>query len=202
MLKLTYRYDQSAVRLVVEGLPDFSAGQSHGVIGILSSWRLQLLGAPELEGKREHLEALMQVMTTYCRHQLSGVARPFGTERDPVNIGPGARGHQLLLRSSQPDVEPLTITLDDAELADLMRCLDALRLDPKVQVSWPMPTLHPLPRRELAESIPVGRRFGAPVLGASALALVAVLSVMVPVQPPANQPTAEQAVKDALTNAP
>lgn len=202
MLKLTYRYDQSAVRLVVEGLPDFSSDQGSGVIGILSTWRLQLVGAPELEGKREHLEALLQVVTAYSRHLLSGVARRFGAEQDPVSIGPNADGHQLQLRSSQPGVEPLTIQLDDAELADLMHCLDALRLDPNVQVAWPSPSLQPLARRDLSESIPAGRRFGAPLLGASALALVAVVAVMVPVQPPSAPPAAEQAVKEALTNSP
>ena len=59
MLKTTYQYEQTAARLVVEGFPDLSAGQSNEAIGILSSWRLQLIGAPELEGTRDHLEALM-----------------------------------------------------------------------------------------------------------------------------------------------
>ena len=40
MLKTTYQYEQTAARLVVEGLPDLSAGHSNEVIGILSSWRL------------------------------------------------------------------------------------------------------------------------------------------------------------------
>ena len=53
MLKKTYQYEQNAARLVVEGLPDLSAGHSNEVIGILSSWRLQLIGhrnwkAPEI----------------------------------------------------------------------------------------------------------------------------------------------------------
>ena len=41
MLKTTYQYEQTAARLVVEGFPDLSAGQSNEAIGILSSWRLQ-----------------------------------------------------------------------------------------------------------------------------------------------------------------
>ena len=37
--------------------------------------------------------------------------------------------HRLELRSSREGVEPLQLKLDDAELADLVRCLDRLRLD-------------------------------------------------------------------------
>lgn len=36
MLNLSFRYDQTAVRLQVEGLPDFSAGHGDGALGILS----------------------------------------------------------------------------------------------------------------------------------------------------------------------
>jgi len=81
MLKTTYQYEQTAARLVVEGFPDLSAGQSNEAIGILSSWRLQLIGAPELEGTRDHLEALMAAVMPYARHRLSGVQRRFGLER-------------------------------------------------------------------------------------------------------------------------
>ena len=62
MQKTTYRYEQSAARLTVEGFPDLSAGQGNDSIGILSGWRLQLVAAPELEGTREHLEAMMAVV--------------------------------------------------------------------------------------------------------------------------------------------
>ena len=125
MLKLSYRYDQTAARLEVDGLPDFSSGHGDSVIGILSAWRLQLVGAPELEGKRDHLEALMAVVFPYARHQISGVSRPEGWSHHPVSIRPVDGGHQLELTSSQPDVPPLEIKLDDADLADLLRCLDA-----------------------------------------------------------------------------
>ena len=59
MLKTVHRYEQTAARLVVEGYPDLSDGQEGDTIGILSGWRLQLVGAPELEGTRDHLEAML-----------------------------------------------------------------------------------------------------------------------------------------------
>ena len=52
MLKTVHRYEQTAARLVVEGYPDLSDGQEGDTIGILSGWKLQLVGAPELEGTR------------------------------------------------------------------------------------------------------------------------------------------------------
>ena len=93
MLKTTYQYEQTAARLVVEGFPDLSAGQSNEAIGILSSWRLQLIGAPELEGTRDHLEALMAAVMPYARHRLSGVQRRFGLESDFVSIAPDQTNH-------------------------------------------------------------------------------------------------------------
>ena len=82
MLKQSYRYDQTTARLEVEGLPDFSAGHADQAIGILSTGRLKIVGASELEGKREHLEALMKVVIPYVRLRLSGVVRSIGELND------------------------------------------------------------------------------------------------------------------------
>ena len=180
MLKLSYRYDQTAARLEVEGLPDFSSGHGDNVIGILSAWRLQLVGAPELEGKRDHLEALMAVVFPYARHQISGVSRPEGWSHHPVSIRPVGGSHQLQLTSSQPDVPPLEIQLDDADLADLLRCLDALRSDQRVAIAWPEIINHPLSRRELVERVPLVRRLAAPVFGGVALVVVGMMAMLIP----------------------
>lgn len=180
MLKLSYRYDQTAARLEVDGLPDFSSGHGDSVMGILSAWRLQLVGAPELEGKRDHLEALMAVVFPYARHQISGVSRPEGWSHHPVSLRPVDGGHQLELTSSQPDVPPLEIKLDDADLADLLRCLDALRADERVAIPWPQIINDPLSRRELVERVPLVRRLAAPMFGGVALAVVGVMAMVVP----------------------
>ena len=164
MQKLSYRFEQSAARLVVEGFPDRSAGQADDCIGILSAWRLQLVGAPELEGTREHLEALMAVVMPYARHCLSKSPKAFGGKGSFVAIRPDDNRHQLVLRSSREGVEPLQLQLDDADLADLVRCLDRLRLDRRVQLNWTLPEERPLQRRELAERTPLHRRLASPLL--------------------------------------
>ena len=180
MLKTVHRYEQTAALLVVEGFPDLSSGQEGDTVGILSGWRLQLVGAPELEGTRDHLEALMIAVMPYARHHLSGVRRRFGANDGFVAIAPSGDKHQLELRSSQIGVEPLQLSLDDAELSDLVRCLDRLRRDQRVPVSWNIPEEKPLTRRELVEHIPLQQRFGPAVLGAVLLGFFSAGSLLIP----------------------
>ena len=183
MLKTTYRYEQTAARLEVEGFPDLSAGHANDAIGILSAWRLQLVGAPELEGTRDHLEALMAAVMPYARHRLSGVQRRFGQESSFVSIGPDQTSHRLELRSSREGVEPLQLKLDDAELADLVRCLDRLRLDSRVKLTWAYPEDRPLQRQEIVDRVPLQKRLGPPLLAGVALACTIATTWLVPLPP-------------------
>ncbi|MEY3735952.1 MAG: hypothetical protein RLZZ624_1011 [Cyanobacteriota bacterium] len=194
-MKLQRRYDQASCRLQVEGLPDVSAGQSSQAIGIITGWQLQLAARPELEGRKEHLIAMAEAVLPYARHLISGVRRPFGGPEAPVSIAPfeveheadaerRRQGHELTLRSSQPDTPPLTLRIDDAELADLVRCLDRLRLDPLLQVPLQLPEPQPLRAKELQARLPLHRRLAAPVGGALALGLLAGLSWFLPTPAP------------------
>ena len=184
-MKTTLRFDQISCRLQVEGLPDVSAGQGSDAVGILTGWSLQWAGRPELEGRKEHLQALMAVVLPYARHLISGVQRRFGEEPEPVEIGPHPDGgHALLLRSSQPDTPPLQVRLDDAELADLVRVLDQLRTDPRLKLPMAVPAPEPLRARELEQRTPLIQRLVAPVGGALAVALVAGVGLLLPVPRP------------------
>ena len=194
MLKQSYRYDQTTARLEVEGLPDFSAGHADQAIGILSAWRLKIVGASELEGKREHLEALMAVVIPYVRLRLSGVVRALGELNDPVRLVPDGPQHRLDLTSGQPNIPPLSIQLDDAQLADLVRCLDALRADGRVRLSWPAIEHEPLPRRDLVERIPLMQRLTAPLLGGATVVVLGVLGLLLPL-PEAQAPKPEEAAE-------
>jgi|GEM_PF-169485 hypothetical protein len=218
-MKQTLLYDQQSCRLQLEGLPDLSAGQGGTSLGIITGWSLEWLGRPQLEGRKEHLLALMGVVLPYARHLISGVARPFGGGELPVEIGPAEPGsHALLLRSSQPEVAPLELTLDDAELADLVRVLDQLRLDPRLALEMPVPEPRPLRARELMERVPLPQRLAAPVGGLAALAAAAGLasfwpqprlpqqvqaSVASPVKAPSSQtrPTATRPSQASLPQA-
>ena len=181
MIKLSFKYDQTSARLEVDGLPDLSINQDENHIGILSSWKLNLVGTTELEGKREHLEALMLVVLQYSRHRISGILKKFGDSSSPVSISPQANEHLIVFRSSQEGVEPLKLLLDHSELADLVRCLDQLRLDNRVKLDWNLPYEIPLTRKEISTTIPFSKRFGPSLLGLSTFIFITGLLFLIPV---------------------
>ena len=160
-MKKSLVYDQQSCQLRIEGLPDLSAGQGGDDLGILTGWTLRWLGRPELEGQREHLEALIAVVLPYARHLLSGLHRPFGDAADPVSIAPADAGvHRLQLVSSQSGNPSLRLDLDDAEFADLVRVLDQFRLDPRIRLPLAAPSPRPLRAAELMRRVPLQQQIG------------------------------------------
>lgn len=184
-------YDQVSCRLRIDGLPDVSAGHDARTLGIVTGWSLQWLGRPELEGRREHLQALIEVVLPYARHLLSGVARPFGGNGQPISLEPtAAAAHRLTLRSSQSETPPLQVDLDDAQLADLVRVLDQVRQDPRLQLPLSVSPCRPLRTRELIERVPLQRRLAAPVGGVVVLAFSAALAGLLPAPAPSGRSAA------------
>ena len=65
------RYEQSSCRLELTGLPDVtataSAGQPLQQLNILTGWDLNLGQKASLQGKREHLQALVSAVQPYVR---------------------------------------------------------------------------------------------------------------------------------------
>tara|TARA_Y100001968_G_C19353546_1_gene715973 strand:- start:139 stop:747 length:609 start_codon:yes stop_codon:yes gene_type:complete len=136
MINLSYRFDQNSSSLELGGMPDVSNGDSDQTIGILSSWSLKIIGSPPLEGKKEHLDDLMQVVLQYSRSYVSGIRKKYISSKNIVTIFPLEFNHQLILKSTREGVKPLEIILDDSELSDLTRCLDLLRFDPRFNIRW------------------------------------------------------------------
>ena len=136
MINLSYRFDQNSSSLVLDGMPDVSNGDSENTIGILSSWTLKIIGSPTLEGEKDHLENLMQVILQYSRSYISGIRKTFISKKSIVTISPFGSNHKLLLNSTKKDVKPLEIILDDSELSDLTQCLDLLRFDSRFNLNW------------------------------------------------------------------
>ena len=136
MINLSYRFDQDSSSLQLSGMPDVSNGDSEDTIGILSSWTLKIIGSPLLEGEKEHLDNLMEVILQYSRSYISGIRKTFISNKKIVEISPCGINHKLLLNSTRKGVKPLEIILDDSELSDLTRCLDLLRFDPRFNITW------------------------------------------------------------------
>ena len=136
MINLSYRFDQNSSSLKISGMPDVSNGDSENTIGILSSWSLKIIGSPLLEGEKEHLDNLMQVIFLYSRSYISGIRKTFVSNKKIITISPFGMSHKLLLKSTKEGVNPLEIILDDSELSDLTRCLDLLRFDSRFSIQW------------------------------------------------------------------
>ena len=134
-------------------MPDVSNGDSENTIGILSSWTLKIIGSPTLEGEKEHLENLMQVILQYSRSYISGIRKTFISKKSIVTISPFGSSHKLLLNSTKKDVKPLEIILDDSELSDLTQCLDLLRFDPRFNLCWDITLDIPFSKRYIQSSI-------------------------------------------------
>ncbi len=180
-LKTTISYSQTSAILTIEGLPDLSLNQDEENIGILSSWKLSLIGTSELEGKLIHLKAMMSVVLPYARYCLSNVKREFGSSDSPVSISPTRDKHKLLLRSSQENVKPLELLIDDAELSDLVRCLDSLYLDSRVSIDWKVPINKPLDKVEQTSRSPFAEIVGLPIFGISITLLTSLMFLLIPV---------------------
>ena len=152
MINLSYRFDQNSSSLELDGMPDVSNGDSENTIGILSSWSLKIIGSPILEGEKDHLENLMQVILQYSRSYISGIRKTFISKKSIVTISPFGSSHKLLLNSTKKDVKPLEIILDDSELSDLTQCLDLLRFDSRFNLNWNITSDRPYSKRYIQSS--------------------------------------------------
>tara|TARA_Y100001968_G_scaffold196612_1_gene180348 strand:+ start:2993 stop:3592 length:600 start_codon:yes stop_codon:yes gene_type:complete len=155
MINLTYKYDQDSSSLELAGMPDVSNGDSDGTIGILSSWTLKIIGSPLLEGEKEHLDNLMQVILQYSRSYISGIRTSFISNKKIVKIAPFGIRHKLLLNSTKVGVKPLEIILDDSELSDLTRCLDLIRFDPRLNIRWDVKQDSPFSKKYINNNLAI-----------------------------------------------
>ena len=153
MINLSYRFDQNSASLELAGLPDVSNGDSKDTIGILSSWTLKIIGSPMLEGEKEHLDNLMQVVLDYSRSYISGIRKTVTSNKKIVSISPFGISHKLLLNSTKKEFQPLEIILDDAELSDLTRCLDLLRFDQRFNLKWDINQEKPFSKKYIRNNL-------------------------------------------------
>tara|TARA_B100001250_G_C19542176_1_gene675242 strand:+ start:91 stop:699 length:609 start_codon:yes stop_codon:yes gene_type:complete len=154
MINLSYRLDQDSSTLELSGMPDVSKGDSEDTIGILSSWTLRIIGSTILEGEKEHLDNLMQVILQYSRSYISGIRTTFISNKKIVTISPFGHSHKIILNSTKEGVKPLEIILDDSELSDLTRCLDLLRFDPRFNLRWDINQEMPFSKKYILKSTP------------------------------------------------
>ena len=153
MINISYRFDQDSSSLQISGMPDVSNGDSEDTIGILSSWSLKIIGSPQLEGEKEHLDDLMQVILKYSRSYISGIRKKIISNKKIVTLSPYGCNHKLLLNSTKKEVKPLEIILDDSELSDITRCFDLLLYDPRFNILWKINQEKPFTKKYIQSNL-------------------------------------------------
>ncbi len=180
-MKTSRSYKEGIAILEVQGIPDSSLGHNPETIGILLSWKLTLIGLTVLEGKKEHLVDLLYVILSYSRCCISGLTHSISDQSNSIRISAVKEGHELMLRSSKMDIEPLSIVLDDAELLDLTRCLDMILLDSCVAIGWILPISSPFLSNKFSIKPIHIRKLINPLVGISCFCLTAFTFLNLPV---------------------
>ena len=129
----TLSFHQSSVSLEIKGLPDYSNNENKDQISIISQWKLTIIDKPLIEGKIEHLGPIMDAFYIYSYLLINNEiplyeSKLIDIKADNLNI------HNIVLKSSKPDVEPLNIKIGNSLLSDIINCFDQLNESAKVRL--------------------------------------------------------------------
>jgi len=142
-------FHQSLVSLEIIGLPDYSNNENKDQISIISQWQLTIIDKPLIEGKIEHLGPIMNAFYVYSNLLIKNEiplykSKLIDIKADNLHI------HNIVLKSSKPNVKPLIFKIGNSLLSDTINCFDQLNESPKVR----------LKKTDLPSKIPKKLRFG------------------------------------------
>jgi len=126
-------FHQSSVSLEIIGLPDYSNNEYKDEISIISQWKLTIIDKPLIEGKVEHLVPIMDAFYIYSNLLIKNEiplyeSKLIDIKAENLNI------HNIVLKSSKPNVKPLTLKIGNSLLSDTINCFDQLNESPKVRI--------------------------------------------------------------------
>ena len=133
MIQNRILFNQSSVSLEITGLPDYSNNENKDQISIISQWKLNILDKPLIEGKIEHLGPIMDAFYIYSNLLINNEIPLYESkfiDIKAVNI----HIHNIVLKSSKPDVKPLVINIGNALFSDTINCFDQLNESSKVRI--------------------------------------------------------------------
>ena len=133
MLQNRLSFRQSSVSLEIIGLPDYSNNENKDQISIISQWKLTIIDKPLIEGKIEHLGPIMDAFYIYSNLLIKNEipiyeSKLIDIKADNLHI------HNIVLKSSKPDVKPLIIKIGNSLLSDIINCFDQLNESSKVRI--------------------------------------------------------------------
>ena len=137
MMQNKLSFHQFSASLEIIGLPDYSNNENKDQISIISQWKLTLVDKPLIEGKIEHLGPIMDAFYIYSNLLIKNEipiyeSKLIDIKADNLHI------HNIVLKSSKPNVNPLNIKIGNTSLSDTINCFDQLTESSKVIIKKTM----------------------------------------------------------------
>ena len=126
-------FHQSSVSLEIIGLPDYSNNENKDQISIISQWKLSIIDKPLIEGKIEHLEPIMNAFYIYSNLLIKNEIPLYESKLIDIKAD-NLHTHNIVLKSSKPNVKPLILKIGNSLLSDTINCFDQLNESPKVRI--------------------------------------------------------------------
>ena len=126
-------FHQSSASLEIIGLPDYSNNENKDQISIISQWRLTIVDKPLIEGKIEHLGPIMDAFYIYSNLLIKNEIPIYESKLIDIKAE-NLHLHNIVLKSSKPNVKPLVLKLGNSLLSDTINCFDQLNESPKVRI--------------------------------------------------------------------
>ena len=133
MMQNKLLFHQSSVSLEIIGLPDYSNNENKDQISIISQWKLTIIDKPLIEGKIEHLGPIMNAFYTYSNLLIKNEIPLYESKIIDIKAE-NLHIHNIVLKSSKPNVEPLILKIGNSLLSDTINCFDQLNESPKVRI--------------------------------------------------------------------
>ena len=133
MMQNKLSFHQSSVSLEIIGLPDYSNNENKDQISIISQWKLTMIDKPLIEGKIDHLGPIMDAFYIYSKLLIKNEipiyeSKLIDIKADNLHI------HNIVLKSSKPNVKPLILKIGNSLLSDTINCFDQLNESSKVRI--------------------------------------------------------------------
>ena len=149
MMQNKLSFHQSSVSLEIIGLPDYSNNEYKDQISIISQWKLTIIDNPLIEGKVEHLGPIMDAFYNYSNLLMKNENPLYESKLIDIKAE-NLYIHNIILKSSKPNVKPLTLKIGNSLLSDTINCFDQLNESSKVRIK----------KTDLSKNIPKKIRFG------------------------------------------
>ena len=132
MLQNKLFFNQSSVSLEIVGLPDYSNNENTDQISIISQWKLMIINKPLIEGNVDHLLSIMEAFYSYSNFLINNEAAIYESKLIDIKAE-NFITHDILLKSSKPNIKPLNIKIGNSILVDIINCFDQFNSSNKLK---------------------------------------------------------------------